>query len=142
MTRNLAGKRPAAVLLLAVAAAIAATVIAACSSASGASTSGKIVAVGAENEYADVIQQVGGKYVQASAITRPWTTCWIISTGQQKVYLSGIGSTDSHMIELAKLIHLSTVEIKGRSRGSVDQEKNPVYRSALHRGEPAGEYRR
>ena len=29
---------------------------------------GKIVAVGAENEYADVIQQVGGKYVQVSAI--------------------------------------------------------------------------
>jgi len=29
---------------------------------------GKIVAVGAENEYANVIQQVGGKYVQASAI--------------------------------------------------------------------------
>jgi zinc/manganese transport system substrate-binding protein len=45
--------------------------------ASGCSTSfaldssgagGKIVAVGAENEYADVIQQVGGKYVQVSAI--------------------------------------------------------------------------
>jgi zinc/manganese transport system substrate-binding protein len=31
-------------------------------------TGGKIVAVGAENEYADVIQQVGGKYVQVSAI--------------------------------------------------------------------------
>jgi zinc/manganese transport system substrate-binding protein len=29
---------------------------------------GTIVAVGAENEYADVIQQVGGKYVQVSAI--------------------------------------------------------------------------
>jgi zinc/manganese transport system substrate-binding protein len=29
---------------------------------------GRIVAVGAENEYADVIQQVGGKYVQVSAI--------------------------------------------------------------------------
>jgi zinc/manganese transport system substrate-binding protein len=29
---------------------------------------GKIVAVGAENEYADVIQQVGGQYVQVSAI--------------------------------------------------------------------------
>jgi len=29
---------------------------------------GKIVAVGAENEYADVIGQVGGKYVQVSAI--------------------------------------------------------------------------
>jgi len=40
------------------------------SSASGSSGSGgsKIVAVGAENEYADVIGQVGGKYVQASAI--------------------------------------------------------------------------
>jgi zinc/manganese transport system substrate-binding protein len=36
-------------------------------SASAASTS-KIIAIGAENEYADVIGQVGGKYVQASAI--------------------------------------------------------------------------
>ncbi|HEX6451463.1 MAG TPA: zinc ABC transporter substrate-binding protein [Trebonia sp.] len=36
-------------------------------SAAAASTS-KIVAIGAENEYADVIGQVGGKYVQASAI--------------------------------------------------------------------------
>jgi zinc/manganese transport system substrate-binding protein len=44
----------------------------ACSAASGAAgagdSSGKIVAVGAENEYANVIQQVGGKYVQVSAI--------------------------------------------------------------------------
>ena len=40
------------------------------SSASGSSDArgGAIVAVGAENEYANVIQQVGGKYVQASAI--------------------------------------------------------------------------
>ena len=40
------------------------------SSASGSSdaSGGAIVAVGAENEYANVIQQVGGKYVQASAI--------------------------------------------------------------------------
>jgi zinc/manganese transport system substrate-binding protein len=37
-------------------------------SGSSGSTGGKIVAVGAENEYADVIQQVGGQYVQASAI--------------------------------------------------------------------------
>src|ERR1039458_7515154 len=29
---------------------------------------GKIVAVGAENEYADVISQVGGQYVQVNAI--------------------------------------------------------------------------
>jgi zinc/manganese transport system substrate-binding protein len=46
----------------------------ACSSASGstgspgAAADGTIVAVGAENEYANVIAQVGGKYVQASAI--------------------------------------------------------------------------
>jgi zinc/manganese transport system substrate-binding protein len=37
-------------------------------SGSSGSTGGKIVAVGAENEYADVIGQVGGQYVQASAI--------------------------------------------------------------------------
>jgi zinc/manganese transport system substrate-binding protein len=38
--------------------------------ASGSSdpASGAIVAVGAENEYANVIQQIGGKYVQVSAI--------------------------------------------------------------------------
>ena len=46
----------------------------ACSSSTAATTGssgsggGKIVAVGAENEYADVIQQIGGKYVQVSAI--------------------------------------------------------------------------
>ncbi len=44
----------------------------ACSSSSASSSSdargGAIVAVGAENEYANVIQQVGGEYVQASAI--------------------------------------------------------------------------
>jgi zinc/manganese transport system substrate-binding protein len=56
-------------MLLAVGAAIVATVAAACSgNAAGASSSGKIVAVGAENEYANVLAQVGGKYVDASAI--------------------------------------------------------------------------
>jgi zinc/manganese transport system substrate-binding protein len=64
--RTFAGMRPAA--LLAAAAAVAS--LAACSaSASGdPSAGGKIVAIGAENEYADVIGQVGGKYVQVSAI--------------------------------------------------------------------------
>src|ERR1700733_7220704 len=45
--------------------------LAACSigaSAAAGSDPGKIVAVGAENEYADVISQVGGQYVQVSAI--------------------------------------------------------------------------
>jgi len=60
--------------VLAAALSLGATVLAsACSSASGTATPGSsaadaIVAVGAENEYANVITQVGGKYVQASAI--------------------------------------------------------------------------
>ena len=60
---------------LAVVLALGVTLLAsACSSSivgvagSGGSDGGKIVAVGAENEYADVIAQVGGKYVQVSAI--------------------------------------------------------------------------
>src|SRR2546430_15209410 len=49
----------------------AALLAAGCSSSSAADqpgANGAIIAVGAENEYADVIAQVGGKYVQASAI--------------------------------------------------------------------------
>jgi zinc/manganese transport system substrate-binding protein len=46
-----------------------AALIAGCGAVAGASTDpGKIVAVGAENEYANVISQIGGKYVSASAI--------------------------------------------------------------------------
>jgi zinc/manganese transport system substrate-binding protein len=64
-----AGRRPVAILLLAVFAAVIATVAAAWSGgAIAAPGGGKIVAVGAESEYANVIGQVGGKYVQASAI--------------------------------------------------------------------------
>ena len=59
--------------LLAVAVPVSAALLAsACSSAVATSTSSgsssKIVAIGAENEYASVIQQVGGKYAQVSAI--------------------------------------------------------------------------
>jgi zinc/manganese transport system substrate-binding protein len=56
----------AAVLPLAL--VFGASLLAGCTSSLAAASNGKIVAVGAENEYADVIQQVGGKYVQASAI--------------------------------------------------------------------------
>jgi zinc/manganese transport system substrate-binding protein len=43
----------------------------ACSSAAGSPASGHIVvAVGAENEYANVISQIGGKYVQVTAILK------------------------------------------------------------------------
>jgi zinc/manganese transport system substrate-binding protein len=63
------GSRPAWILLLAVLAALAATAVAAYSSRAAAGpASGKIVAVGAESQYASVIGQVGGRYVQASAI--------------------------------------------------------------------------
>jgi zinc/manganese transport system substrate-binding protein len=62
-------------LLAALVPAAAVLLASACASASGASGSGTgtgnssaIVAVGAENEYANVIAQVGGKYVKASAI--------------------------------------------------------------------------
>src|SRR5689334_17359655 len=55
---------------VAVAALVSASLLAACSSASGAPTApgGGIVAVGAENEYANVISQIGGKYVHVTAI--------------------------------------------------------------------------
>jgi zinc/manganese transport system substrate-binding protein len=57
------------ILLLAVLAALVATVAAAYSSrATTTPGSGKIVAVGAESQYTDVIAQVGGAYVSASAI--------------------------------------------------------------------------
>jgi zinc/manganese transport system substrate-binding protein len=59
---SLRSKAPAALLC-----AAAVLLAAACSSAS-ASSNGKITAVGAENEYANVIGQIGGKYVQVSAI--------------------------------------------------------------------------
>jgi zinc/manganese transport system substrate-binding protein len=56
-------------MLLAVAVALAATVTLAWPAGAGAATGGgKIVAVGAESQYADVIGQVGGQYVQASAV--------------------------------------------------------------------------
>ena len=41
---------------------------AACSSATAADSGGTIAAVGAENEYANVIGQIGGKYVHVTAI--------------------------------------------------------------------------
>ena len=67
--RDGVGRHPAAKLLLAVAACVVATVTVGCSGgASAAGASATIVAVGAENEYANVIGQVGGKYVQVSAI--------------------------------------------------------------------------
>jgi zinc/manganese transport system substrate-binding protein len=67
---RLAGFGPPGLLLLAILAALAVTAATIYSSA-GATTAaagGKIVAVGAESQYADVISQVGGQYVATSAI--------------------------------------------------------------------------
>jgi zinc/manganese transport system substrate-binding protein len=61
-------RRPVVILLLAIVAAVIATVAAAWPSGATGAAGGKIVAVGAESQYADVIAQVGGKYVQASAV--------------------------------------------------------------------------
>jgi zinc/manganese transport system substrate-binding protein len=71
------------------------------SSAAGPSGSGTIVAVGAENEYANVIGQVGGKYVQVSAImsnpnTDPHTfeasaSVARLVSGAQLVVQNGVG---------------------------------------------------
>ena len=76
--------------ILAAASAVGVALLAsACSAASGTTHApgGVIVAVGAENEYANVISQVGGKYVQASAImsnpnTDPHTFEASASTGR------------------------------------------------------------
>jgi zinc/manganese transport system substrate-binding protein len=66
-TRSVA-RTAALSLALATATALLAT---ACSSATAAGSTGgtdSIQAIGAENEYANVIQQIGGKYVQVTAI--------------------------------------------------------------------------
>ena len=56
----------------ALATAAASMLAAACSASSATSTAtaktGTVVAVGAENEYANVISQIGGKYVRVTAI--------------------------------------------------------------------------
>ena len=46
----------------------AALAVAGCGSAAASAGPGQIVAVGAENEYADVISQIGGRYVSVTAI--------------------------------------------------------------------------
>ena len=60
---------PAARAVLAVAvAAVAAFLLTGCGAAGSPAAGGRIVAVGAENEYANVISQIGGRYVAVSAV--------------------------------------------------------------------------
>ncbi len=60
--------RAAAALLVAGALAGCGSASASTSRSATSANSGRIVAVGAENEYANVISQIGGKYVSVSAI--------------------------------------------------------------------------
>jgi zinc/manganese transport system substrate-binding protein len=53
---------------VAVAGAVAALMLAGCSSSGAATAKDTISAVGAENEYANVLSQIGGRYVQVAAI--------------------------------------------------------------------------
>jgi len=134
-----AGRRPLAILLLAVLAAVLATVAVALPS--GALTgpgagAGKIVAVGAENQYADLISQVGGKYVQASALmsspsTDPHTFEASIAVARevgsaQLVVQNGLGY-DSFMnaIESAAPSTGRTVVDVQRLLGRPDDTPNP-----------------
>jgi zinc/manganese transport system substrate-binding protein len=47
---------------------VAPVALAGCGGSAGGAPDGKISAVGAENEYANVIEQIGGKYVDVSAV--------------------------------------------------------------------------
>ncbi len=110
-----------------------------CSSSFALGTSGaggKIVAVGAENEYADVIQQVGGKYVQVSAImsnpnTDPHTFEASASVGRlvnaaQLVVQNGLGyDTFMNTIENAVPDSSRRVIVVQKLLGRPDSTPNP-----------------
>ena len=49
-----------------------------------------------------------------------------IDSSAEKMFYYGIDNTDSHMVELAKLIHLSVVEIEGAVKG-IRSIKDPRY---------------
>ncbi len=101
-----------------------------------AGSGGTIVAVGAENEYADVIQQVGGKYVQASAIlsnpnTDPHTFEASASVGRllnsaQLVVQNGVGyDTFMNTIEDAVPNSARKVVVVQHLLGLPDSTPNP-----------------
>jgi zinc/manganese transport system substrate-binding protein len=68
MRTRSAARTAALSLAMATATALLATACSAATAAGNAGSSASIQAIGAENEYANVIQQIGGKYVQVTAI--------------------------------------------------------------------------
>jgi zinc/manganese transport system substrate-binding protein len=126
---------------LAVVAAIGAALgVSACSSGAEAGSAGgsghQIVAVGAENEYTSVIQQVGGRYVQASAImsnpnTDPHTFEASASvareiSGAQLVVQNGVGY-DTFMDSIEKAVPDSSRKLVTVQKllGLPDSSPNP-----------------
>ena len=125
---------------LAAAIALAGTALlaAGCSASSAGTTAanGTIIAVGAENEYADVIAQIGGKYVQASAImsnpsTDPHTFEASASTGRlvnaaRLVVQNGLGY-DTFMDTIEKAVPDSgrRVIVVQKLLGLPDSTPNP-----------------
>ena len=105
-------------------------------SAAGAGSDGKISAVGAENEYANVIEQIGGKYVDVSAVlsdpnTDPHSFEASVSIAQQVaradvVVQNGLGY-DGYMdkIESASASDSRDVIDVGELLGLPDSTPNP-----------------
>ena len=130
-------RAPAAVTPLVLAlAALVAGLVAGCSPSFALGSGATIVAVGAENEYADVIQQVGGKYVQVSAImsnpaTDPHTFEASASVGRlvnasQLVVQNGVGyDTFMNSIENAVPSSARTVIVVQKLLGLPDSTPNP-----------------
>ena len=132
------GRAPLKTLAVVAAAGVALAVSACSSGPSGSTTTSahKIVAVGAENEYTSVLQQVGGQYVQASAImsnpnTDPHTfeasasVAREISTAQLVVQ-NGVGY-DTFMDSIEKAVPDSGRKLINvqKLRGLPDSTPNP-----------------
>jgi zinc/manganese transport system substrate-binding protein len=121
---------------LAALAVAAGLLAAACSSAASAGASGTIAAVGAENEYANVISQIGGKYVAVSAIesnpnTDPHTFEASPSVAQEVssaelVVQNGVGyDTYMNRIESAQASSTRKVIVVQKLLGLPDSTPNP-----------------
>jgi hypothetical protein len=55
-----------------------------------------------------------------------------IDGATEKMFYYGIGTPDLHMVELAKLIHLSTHGDRGGGQGDPVDQGPPLYRGTLH----------
>ncbi len=133
------GRTPLQTLAVVAAAGVALAVSACSSGATGSSSTTsahKIVAVGAENEYTSVLQQVGGQYVQASAImsnpnTDPHTFEASASVARevssaQLVVQNGVGY-DTFMDSIEKAVPDSGRKVINvqKLRGLPDSTPNP-----------------